>query len=76
VDDYGNIFFPDLVPPEQSQYRLDSLSKTGKVIEATEKAKTKEQLKNQQKSKAYVLPPNHLLLMSYLGRLNNKVPTP
>jgi len=42
VDDHGNTFFPDLVPPEQSQYRRDSLSKTGKVIEATEKAKTKK----------------------------------
>jgi hypothetical protein len=44
VDDRGNTFFSDLVPPEQSQYRRDSLSKTGRVVEVTEKAKTKEQL--------------------------------
>jgi len=49
VDDHGNTFFSDLVPPEQSQYRRDSLSKTGRVIEVTEKAKTKEQLEQEKR---------------------------
>lgn len=43
VDNHGNTFFSDLVPPEQSLYRRDSLSKAGRVIKVTEKAKTKEQ---------------------------------
>ncbi|MDD5577697.1 MAG: DUF4124 domain-containing protein [Methylobacter sp.] len=44
IDEQGNTFFSDQVPPEHSQYRRDSLSKTGRVLEVTEKAKTKEQL--------------------------------
>jgi hypothetical protein len=44
VDEQGNTFFSDQVPPEQSQYRRDSLSKTGRILEVTEKAKTKEQM--------------------------------
>lgn len=44
VDEQGNTFFSDQVPPEQSQYRRDSLSKTGRVLEVTDKAKTKEQM--------------------------------
>ena len=49
LDDHGNTFFSDLVPPEQSQYRRDSLSKTGRVIEVTEKAKTKAQLEQEKR---------------------------
>ncbi|MDD5322710.1 MAG: DUF4124 domain-containing protein [Methylococcales bacterium] len=49
VDDHGNTFFSDLVPPEQSQYRRDLLSKSGRVIEVTEKAKTKIQLEQEKR---------------------------
>jgi hypothetical protein len=52
VDDHGNTFFSDLVPPGQSQYRRDSLSKTGRVIEVTEKAKTKEQMEQENRLEA------------------------
>jgi hypothetical protein len=44
TDDQGNTFFSDQVPPEQVQYQRDSLSKKGRVIEKTERAKTKEQI--------------------------------
>jgi hypothetical protein len=44
VDEQGNTYFSDLVPPEHSQYRRDSLSKTGRVLDIIEKAKTKEQI--------------------------------
>ncbi|MEQ1527857.1 MAG: DUF4124 domain-containing protein [Methylococcales bacterium] len=43
VDDHGNTYFSDLVPPDQIQYKRDSLSKSGRVLEVTEKAKTQEQ---------------------------------
>ena len=43
TDDNGNTFFSDQVPPEHARYRRDSLSPKGRVIEVTEKAKTKEQ---------------------------------
>lgn len=43
-DDNNNTFFSDQVPPEQNQFRRDSLSKEGRVIEVTEKAKNKEQI--------------------------------
>ncbi|SJM92968.1 conserved exported hypothetical protein [Crenothrix polyspora] len=44
VDDQGKTFFSDQVPPKHNQFRRDSLSKKGRVIEVIEKAKTKEQI--------------------------------
>ncbi|MDD2800832.1 MAG: DUF4124 domain-containing protein, partial [Methylococcales bacterium] len=43
IDENGNTYFSDQVPPDQTQHRRDVLSKSGRVVESTEKAKTKEQ---------------------------------
>ena len=43
VDENGETYFSDQVPPEQNQNRRDLLNKSGRVVEITEKAKTKEQ---------------------------------
>ena len=43
VDEHGETYFSDQVPPEQAQHSRASLSKTGRVLEVTEQAKTKEQ---------------------------------
>ena len=43
VDEHGETKFSDQVPPEESQYRRESLNEKGRVLEVTEKAKTKEQ---------------------------------
>ncbi|MCD2449546.1 DUF4124 domain-containing protein [Methylicorpusculum oleiharenae] len=42
-DDQGNVFFSDQIPPEHSKFRRDTLSKKGRVLETTDKAKTKEE---------------------------------
>jgi len=47
VDEHGDTYFSDQVPPEQTQHSRASLSKTGRVLEVTEKAKTKEQLEQE-----------------------------
>jgi hypothetical protein len=47
IDDRGETYFSDQVPPEQVQHSRESLSKTGRVIEVTEKAKTREQLEQE-----------------------------
>ena len=44
VDEHGKTIFSDQVPPEQSQLRRESLNEKGRVVDVTEKAKTKEQL--------------------------------
>jgi hypothetical protein len=44
IDENGKTHLSDQVPPEHAQYRRESLSNKGRVIEITEKAKTKEQL--------------------------------
>jgi hypothetical protein len=49
VDEQGNTYFSDQVPPEQAKHRRASLSKTGRVLEVTEKAKTKEQLEQEKR---------------------------
>jgi hypothetical protein len=41
VDEHGDTYFSDQVPPEQVKHSRASLSKTGKILEVTEKAKTK-----------------------------------
>ncbi len=43
VGEHGETIFSDQVPPEQSQYRRESLNEKGRILEVTEKAKTKEQ---------------------------------
>ncbi len=43
IDEKGNTYFSDQVPPKHSQYRRESLSKQGRVLEVTEKAKTKSE---------------------------------
>jgi hypothetical protein len=43
VDEKGNIYFSDQVPPKHSQYRRESLSKQARVVDVTEKAKTKSE---------------------------------
>jgi hypothetical protein len=44
VDENGKTFLSDQVPPEQVQHRREELSEKGRVVQVTEKAKTKEQL--------------------------------
>ncbi|MGZ8196486.1 MAG: DUF4124 domain-containing protein, partial [Methylosarcina sp.] len=44
IDENGKTHLSDQVPPEHAQYRRESLSNKGRVIDVTEKAKTKEQL--------------------------------
>lgn len=43
IDQYGNTLFSDQVPPEQAKDRRELLSPSGRVLEVTEKAKSKEQ---------------------------------
>ena len=43
VDEKGNTYFSDQVPPEHSKLRREKLSKHGRVLEVTEKAKTKSE---------------------------------
>ena len=43
VGEDGEIYFSDQVPPEEVVHSRASLSKTARVIEITEEAKTKEQ---------------------------------
>lgn len=49
VDEHGNTFFSDQIPPEKSNYSRELLNKSGIVIQTTEKAKTKEQLELEKK---------------------------
>ena len=49
TDENGDTYFSDQVPPEQAKHRRASLSKTGRVLEVTEKAKTKEQLEQEKR---------------------------
>jgi Domain of unknown function (DUF4124) len=41
VDEKGNTYFSDQVPPTHSKYRRESLGKHGRVVGVTERAKTK-----------------------------------
>lgn len=43
VDDKGNTYYADKIPPEHSRHRRNQLSKNIRVIDVTEAAKTKEQ---------------------------------
>jgi hypothetical protein len=44
VDEQGNTFISDQVPPDQVKHRRELLNPKGEVLDITEKAKTKEQL--------------------------------
>lgn len=44
LDDNGNTYFSDQVPPEYIKHRHETLSKKGRVIGVTEKAKSKEEI--------------------------------
>lgn len=43
VDDKGNTYFSDQVPPQHSQFRRETLGKSGQVIGVTDRAKTKSE---------------------------------
>ncbi len=43
VDDYGNIYYSDKVPPESNKYKRDSLNDSARVIETTEAEKSKDE---------------------------------
>jgi len=49
VDEHDETYFSDQVPPEQARHSRAILSKTGRVLEVTEKAKTKEQLEQEKR---------------------------
>jgi hypothetical protein len=44
VDENGKTHLSDQVPPEQVKHRREELSQKGRVVEVTEKAKTKEEI--------------------------------
>jgi len=43
VDGDGKVFYSDLIPPEQSKHRRESLNKNARVVDIVEKEKTKAQ---------------------------------
>ncbi|MGR9115310.1 MAG: DUF4124 domain-containing protein [Gammaproteobacteria bacterium] len=43
VDESGNTYFSDQIPPEHSKHRRETLNERGRIIDITDKAKTKEQ---------------------------------
>ncbi|CCE21835.1 DUF4124 domain-containing protein [Methylotuvimicrobium alcaliphilum] len=49
VDDQGNTYFSDQVPPEHAKHRREALNQRGRVIDVIEKAKTKEELELDQR---------------------------
>lgn len=49
VDENGNVFFSDQVPPEQVQHKRETLSEKARVLDVVEKAKTAEQLEQQKR---------------------------
>jgi hypothetical protein len=75
VDESGNVYFSDQVPPEQVQYKRETLSNKAKVLDVVEKAKTPEQIalqkrlnelrKEQEKIIAKQLENDKVLLSTY-----------
>jgi len=47
VNENGETYFSDQIPPEQAKHSRASLNKNGRVLEVTEKAKTKEQVEQE-----------------------------
>jgi hypothetical protein len=44
IDDKGNVFFSDQVPPDQIRHKREALSESVRVMEVVEAAKSKEQI--------------------------------
>lgn len=49
VDESGNVYFSDQVPPDQVQHKRETLSGKARVLDVLEKAKTAEQLAQQKR---------------------------
>lgn len=49
VDENGNVYFSDQVPPDQVQHKRETLSEKARVLDVMEKAKTAEQLAQQKR---------------------------
>lgn len=52
VDDSGNVFFSDQVPPDQVQHKRETLSDKARVVDVLEKAKTPEEIAQQKRLEA------------------------
>jgi len=49
VDESGNVYFSDQVPPDQVQHKRETLSEKARVLDVLEKAKSAEQLAQQKR---------------------------
>lgn len=49
VDENGNVYFSDQVPPDQVKHQRETLSEKARVLEVLEKAKTAEQREQQKR---------------------------
>lgn len=49
VDENGNVYFSDQVPPDQVQHKRDTLNEKARVLDTVEKAKSAEQLEQQRR---------------------------
>lgn len=49
VDDKGNVYFSDQVPPDQVQHKRETLNDNARVLDVVEKAKTAEELAQQKR---------------------------
>ncbi len=49
VDENGNVYFSDQVPPDQVQHKRETLTGKARVIDVLEKAKTAEQMAQQKR---------------------------
>lgn len=49
VDENGNVYFSDQVPPEQAKHKRETLSEKARVVDVLEKAKTPEQIEQQKR---------------------------
>ncbi len=49
IDENGNVYFSDQVPPDQVQHKRETLNEKARVLDTVEKAKTAEQLEQQRR---------------------------
>lgn len=49
LDENGNVYFSDQVPPDQVKHKRDTLNEKARVLDTVEKAKTAEQLEQQRR---------------------------
>lgn len=49
IDENGNVYFSDQVPPDQVQFKRDTLNEKVRVLDTVEKAKTQEQIEQQRR---------------------------